>query len=72
MAYLGWAAALVGSLLFVIYYFWTPWLIPLRLLAILPMVYFAWWKKSFHIGVVAHCTLNLVSDVILTVPILLV
>ena len=72
MAYLGWAAPLVGSLLFVMYHFWTPWLIPLRLLAILPMVYFVWWKKSFQIGVVAHCTLNLVSDVILTVPILLV
>ena len=68
-----WILTLIfGSLLFVMYHFWTPWLIPLRLLAILPMVYFVWWKKSFQIGVVAHCTLNLVSDVILTVPILLV
>ena len=71
MAYLGWAAPLVASLLMVVYHFWSPWLIPLRLLAILPMVYFIWWKKSFYIGVIAHCTLNLISDVILTVPILL-
>jgi membrane protease YdiL (CAAX protease family) len=72
MAYMGWAAALVGSLLFVVYHFWTPWLIPLRLLAIAPMVYFVWWKKSIYIGVIAHCTLNLVSDVVLTVPVLLI
>lgn len=71
MSYLGWAAPLVASLLFVVYHFWSPWLIPLRLLAILPMVYFVWWKKNLYIGVIAHCTLNLVSDVILTIPILL-
>jgi membrane protease YdiL (CAAX protease family) len=72
MVYLGWAAPLVSSLLMVLYHFWSPWLIPLRLVAILPMVYFVWWKKNFYIGVIAHCALNLVSDVILTIPILLI
>jgi membrane protease YdiL (CAAX protease family) len=71
MTYLGWGAPLVASLLFVVYHFWSPWLIPLRLLAIAPMVYFVWWKKNIFIGAIAHCTMNLVSDVILTVPILL-
>jgi hypothetical protein len=39
--------------------------------ALLPMVYFVWWKKNFYIGVIAHCALNLVSDVFLAIPILL-
>ena len=71
MAYLGWAAPLVGSLLMVVYHFWSPWLIPLRLLAILPMVYFVWWKKNIYISVIAHCLLNVVADVVMTAPILL-
>jgi membrane protease YdiL (CAAX protease family) len=71
MVYLGWTAPLVASMLMVLYHFWSPWLIPLRLVAILPMVYFIWWKKNIYIGVIAHCTLNLVSDVLLTIPILL-
>jgi membrane protease YdiL (CAAX protease family) len=71
MAYLGWAAPLVASLLMVVYHFWSPWLIPLRLVAILPMVYFVWWKKNFYIGVIVHCTLNLVADAVLSIPALL-
>jgi membrane protease YdiL (CAAX protease family) len=69
MKVVGWLAPFVGSLLFVVYHFWSPWMIPIRLLAILPMVYFVWWKKNIYIGVIAHCTLNLVSDAILTIPI---
>jgi membrane protease YdiL (CAAX protease family) len=35
---------------------------------LLPMVYFVWWKKNIRIGIFSHCILNLVSDVILTIP----
>jgi membrane protease YdiL (CAAX protease family) len=66
----GWAP-LVGALLFVVYHFWSPWLIPIRLLALLPMLYLVWWKKNLYIGVLAHCTLNLVSDAIMSIPLFL-
>ena len=61
-------APLFGAVLFVVYHFWSPWLIPIRLLAILPMVYFVWWKRNIYIGIISHCILNLMSDVILTIP----
>jgi len=69
MRYLGALAPFFGALLFVGYHFWSPWMIPIRLLAILPMVYLVWWKKNIYIGVISHCVLNLLSDVIFTFPI---
>lgn len=63
----GWAP-LVGSLLFALYHFWSPWLFVVRVIAMLPMVYAVWWKRNVWIGIGAHCLLNLVGDVLTAIP----
>jgi hypothetical protein len=63
----GWAP-LVGSILFALYHLWSPWLFVVRLVALLPMVYAVWWKRSVWIGIGAHCLLNLVGDALSTTP----
>ena len=63
----GWAP-LVGVVLFALYHFWSPWLFVVRVIAGLPMVYAVWWKRNVSIGVGAHCLLNLIGDVIMTIP----
>ena len=61
-------AALVGSVLFALYHLWSPWQFVVRLIALLPMVYAVWWKRSVWIGIGAHCLLNLVGDTLTTFP----
>jgi len=63
----GWAP-LVGTVLFALYHFWSPWLVLVRVIAILPMAYAIWWKKNVWIGVVSHCLLNLVADSLFAIP----
>jgi membrane protease YdiL (CAAX protease family) len=63
----GWAP-LVGSVLFALYHFWSPWLFVIRVIAMLPMVYAVWWKRNVWIGILAHCLLNLIGDTLLTLP----
>lgn len=69
MSALKWAAPLVGIILMSLYHLWSPWLFFLRKIAMLPMVYAVWWKKNIYIGIYAHCLLNLIGDVLMTIPI---
>ena len=62
-------APLIHTILFAVYHFWSPWLIPIRIIAILPMNYLVYWKKDVKIGVVTHVLLNLIGDSILIFPI---
>lgn len=64
-------APLVGAFLFMIYHLWSPWQLPIRLLAFLPMVYLIWWKRNIYIGIWAHCLLNLFADTLINIPVLL-
>jgi membrane protease YdiL (CAAX protease family) len=64
----GWAP-LVGTLLMTLYHFWSPWLFLVRVIAMVPMVYAVWWKKNVYISIYAHCLLNLVGDVLSSIPI---
>ena len=61
MSYLKAWAPLFGAVLMSVYHFWSPWLILLRIVAMLPLVYAVWWKRSVYIGIVAHCTINLID-----------
>lgn len=63
-----WITPLIHTILFAIYHLWTPWLIPMRILALLPMVYFVWWKKDIKIGIIAHIAVNFVGDVVMVFP----
>ena len=49
------------SLLFSIYHFDTPWMIPVRTLGILPLIYTTIHTQSVHPGIVAHCLVNLAN-----------
>ena len=49
------------SLLFSIYHFGTPWMIPVRTLGILPLIYTTIHTRSVRPGIVAHCLVNLAN-----------
>ena len=63
----GWAP-LVGSILFALYHFWSPWFFVVRIVALLPMMYAVWWKRDIRIVILAHCLLNLVGDTLMSIP----
>ena len=63
-----WFSPILSAVLFALYHFWTPWMIPMRILAIFPMIFLVWWKKDIKIGIYSHIALNLVGDVILVIP----
>jgi hypothetical protein len=63
----GWAP-LVGIVLFASYHFWSPWLVAVRIVAMLPMVYAVWWKRNIWIGIIAHCLVNLAGDTLSAIP----
>jgi len=36
------------------------------------MVYAVWWKRNVTIGIVAHCLLNMIGDVIMNIPLVFI
>jgi uncharacterized protein len=52
--------------LFAGYHLWTPWLIPARLLAILPLTLIALHTRDIRISIATHVILNSVDVAILT------
>jgi membrane protease YdiL (CAAX protease family) len=66
------ASALVpiaGAVLFACYHLWTPWMIPVRIIALIPFIGIVWWKKDVKLGIIAHVALNIVGDTISAIPI---
>ena len=49
------------SLLFSVYHFDTPWMIPVRTLGLLPLIYVTFHTRSVRPGIVAHCLVNLAN-----------
>lgn len=64
-----WVSPVLNAILFAFYHLWTPWMVPMRILALLPMILLVWWKKDVKIGIYSHIGLNLLGDVILVIPI---
>ena len=58
---LGRWAPLVNVSLFSLYHFWSPWQVAARILGIGPMVFAVRWKRNVYLGMLIHCTLNLIS-----------
>ena len=54
----GSAGPVVHSLLFAVYHLDSPWMIPVRTVGILPMIYVTIRSRSVKPGIVAHCTVN--------------
>lgn len=67
---LGARAPMVNLVLFAVYHFWSIWYAPVRVLALIPMVYLIWFKRCIYIGIIVHVLLNLVGDHLLTLPVL--
>jgi membrane protease YdiL (CAAX protease family) len=65
----GWAP-LLNSCLFSLYHFFTPWQIPLRILAFTPLFYVVWWKRNVYLGMFVHCAANLVGMSFMLISIL--
>ena len=63
MEKLGVAAPLINVTLFSLYHLFSPWENISRILGLTPFVYTVWFKKNIRIGVVVHCTMNLLSCV---------
>lgn len=61
-------APIIGAILFCLYHFFTPWMLPARIIAILPMIILVWKYKNIQIGIVCHVLLNLLGDSIITIP----
>ena len=60
----------LGAVLFSVYHFFSFWLIPIRIVATLPMIYFVWKYRNIKIGIIAHIILNLAGDSISAIPII--
>lgn len=54
----GWMP-LINALLFSLSHFFTPWQNPVRILALLPMVYVVWWKRNIYLSIFTHCLVNI-------------
>ncbi len=58
-----WAPA-VNVVLFSVYHFFSPWQNPVRIIALLPLVYVVWWKRNILVGIITHCSLNLLGMIV--------
>jgi len=58
-------APLLNATLFAVYHLFSPWRIPGIIVAMIPFVYLAWWKRNIYIGMIVHCTANTLSSLAL-------
>ncbi len=56
----GWSI-LAGSFLFALYHTWTPWMIVVRAIGLLPFIYLVRREKNIYIGMIVHCLVNLLD-----------
>ena len=63
-------APVIGTILFCLYHFFSPWMFLVRVIASMPMIYLVWKYKNIHIGIVCHVLLNLFGDTIASIPII--
>lgn len=63
------AAVAAAAVLFACYHLFTPWMIPARVIALVPFIAIVHWKKDVRLGIIAHVALNLVGDTLSAIPI---
>lgn len=64
-----WAPAL-NVVLFSLYHYFSPWENPIRIIALLPLVYLVWRKRDIRFGIWVHILLNTGSGILLLTQIL--
>jgi membrane protease YdiL (CAAX protease family) len=64
MRYLGRWAPLVNVALFSLYHFWSPWQLMSRIAGFGPTVYAVHRHRSVRLGMVVHCTLNVLGVIV--------
>ena len=64
MEWMGRWAPLVNVSLFSLYHFWSPWQLLGRILALAPTVYAVRWKQNVYLGMVIHCTGNILGIIL--------
>lgn len=64
LAHLGLWGAVLASVLFALYHFWTPWLALGRAVGLLPLILVAQWRRNISIGLAAHILANTVDVVV--------
>jgi hypothetical protein len=63
------AAVVAAAVLFACYHLFTPWMIPVRVVALIPFIAIVRWKKDVRLGIIAHVALNLAGDTLSAIPI---
>ncbi len=61
MRYLGRWAPLVNVTLFSLYHLWSPWQLVSRVIGFAPTVYAVDSRRNVQLGMVVHCTLNMIG-----------
>ncbi|MHA2248347.1 MAG: CPBP family intramembrane glutamic endopeptidase [Candidatus Hodarchaeales archaeon] len=56
-------APLLNVILFSVYHFFSPWENPIRILALLPIVYLVWYKRDIRFLLIIHLLANAVGGV---------
>lgn len=70
MEWLGRWAPLVNVTLFSLYHFWSPWQLVARIVGFGPTAYAVRWTRNVSIGIVVHCTLNVISVVLVAAAVM--
>ena len=65
MEWMGRWAPLVNVSLFSLYHFWSPWQVLGRILGLGPTVYAVRWKENVYLGMVVHCTGNILGIILI-------
>jgi membrane protease YdiL (CAAX protease family) len=69
MQKLGKLAPLINVILFSLYHLFTPWENITRILSMTPIVYSVWINKNIKIGMIIHCSLNIIGLISTTIMI---
>lgn len=69
MKWMGRYSVLINVVLFSVYHFWSPWLIIVRVAAMLPLFYYVNKKDSLILAILVHCLANF-ADVVSLVMLL--
>lgn len=69
LEHLGTWAPVVSTVLFAAYHVWSPWQVPVRIVASLPLFYATWRTRSVTLAMVVHVALNLIGDTLASIPI---
>ena len=63
-------APILNVVLFSLYHYFSPWENPIRIIALIPLVYIVWRKRDIRFGIWVHILLNTGSGIMILTQIL--